>query len=540
MSHFPFSRPFAALVLVVASACGSSGEDGSSSSGSSVMVVDEPPGANCPAGGKKLVVQNDGQSPTTSYVCNGIPGGGAGSSISVTIEPPGAICPTGGQRIVTVDLQTQQPQVSFVCNGMPAPAITMPWDVLSASTVAAPNRGYFTIGSSKVTVTLPVSATLLPGASVEVQAVGAGGFAVVPGAGQQILFSQDVVAVPGNAWAPHGVSRSWSHVVSSANGAILAATADPGVIDVSTDYGASWSSTGPAGVTSGWSALAASADGTRLFAATPTNGPTPGRIYVSVDAGAHWGQCTNVTGNWSGLAASADGNQLVATLNGGNVWVITGIGSIGTTPGCTTFTSQDWSRAWSSVTSSADGSVLTAAVRGGQLFMSTDFGDNWSARAANAYWDVVVSSANGARVVAAMNTAVGQGQLYVSDDLGFSWTPLVGAGPSWPALAMSADGTRLTGVACTAANSCQVMVSADGGANWTSRNGTVGAWTSVASSADGQRLLAAGTGARLYTSVAPSGTSALLEGVYGSRLQVRYAGPNTWIVSDELGAILAF
>ncbi len=78
-----------------------------------VSVTDEPPGTNCPNGGKKIEkgadTDNDarldaGEVTATTYVCNGTDGGidrppGAKSLISVTIEAAGTNCPSGGRKI---------------------------------------------------------------------------------------------------------------------------------------------------------------------------------------------------------------------------------------------------------------------------------------------------------------------------------------------------------------------------------------------------------------------------------------------------------
>lgn len=84
---------------------GPSGRDGSG--GNAIRVSAEPAGASCPAGGTRIEtgpdtngngVLDDAEVRSTSFVC----GGGASEVlVDVGAEPPGAECPNGGRRIRT-------------------------------------------------------------------------------------------------------------------------------------------------------------------------------------------------------------------------------------------------------------------------------------------------------------------------------------------------------------------------------------------------------------------------------------------------------
>lgn len=508
MRHWRPLRRCAVLVVVLAAACKGPSEsvadqeDGTtpppSPTSPSISVTDEPAGANCPAGGKRITVQSGASAPAVSYVCNGQPG------------QPGS---SGGSAAA--------------------------WDTTAAaSTVAAPNRGYFAAGAARVTLRLPASDLLSPGDVFDVLGVGTGGFAVVPGAGQQLLFGDGVTAFPGDVWTPRDESRSWGPVAASADGSHLVSPAFMGSIYTSGDFGLSWTPGGPAGSNGSWVAVASSADGTRLFAATSTQGAR-GQIYLSTDSGAHWVLCGPDL-DWSALAPSADGNKLLAATKGGNLWTFTDVVPTGTGAPCATRWAREGARAWSAVASSADGTKLVAAVKGGQLYTSVNSGLDWTVRESSRGWEAVASSASGARLVAAANAAPGNGQLYFSEDSGQTWVPRGDASRSWPAIASSADGTRLVGIGCTGVGSCALYTSADSGATWSARGGAVKDWVGVASSANGARVAASARYDRLHTSSAPSGSSALLEGAFGARLQLRYTGSDSWIVSDVLGAIAAY
>lgn len=95
-------KRFGMVVFLVAMAAGCTVKDGLS-----VLVTQEPPGANCPAGGARVQV-GDG-APT--YVCNGV-AGAPGLSAAISTEPPGLNCATGGVKIQVGDGVS-----TYVCNG---------------------------------------------------------------------------------------------------------------------------------------------------------------------------------------------------------------------------------------------------------------------------------------------------------------------------------------------------------------------------------------------------------------------------------------
>ena len=155
-----------------------------------------------------------------------------------------------------------------------------------------------------------------------------------------------------------------------------------------------------------------------------------------------------------------------------------------------TWTARESTRNWWSVASSADGTKLVAAVDHGQLYVSADSGATWTPRETNRNWSSVASSADGTKLVA----GVYEGQLYVSTDSGATWTARE-SNRRWYSVASSADGTKLV----AAVQNGQLYVSADSGATWTARESTRG-WRSVASSSDGTKLIAAVSGGYLFTS----------------------------------------
>jgi hypothetical protein len=101
---------------------------------------------------------------------------------------------------------------------------------------------------------------------------------------------------------------------------------------------------------------------------------------------------------WLGVASSAEGSNLVAAAfnvlgSGGQLLTSTNSGSA--------WASHETNRNWWAVASSADGRKLLAAVNGGQLYLSTNSGANWAATAFTNRWTTVACFWDGGRLIAA-------------------------------------------------------------------------------------------------------------------------------------------
>lgn len=135
------------LLAVVTVACAESAapDTATATASTSTSIADEPAGANCPAGGTKIVTGVDANGngaldaaevKETRFVCNGAggaqPDAGAGAlrSVDVEDEPKGANCAAGGVRIESGvdadgDGSLDGPEVTttkYVCNGAPSDA----------------------------------------------------------------------------------------------------------------------------------------------------------------------------------------------------------------------------------------------------------------------------------------------------------------------------------------------------------------------------------------------------------------------------------
>lgn len=91
--------------------------------GGGIVVTPEPPGTNCPAGGVKIVANNQ-----TFFVCNGVPGvqGPAGPiGPQGPPGPPGPQGPPGTPPTITVVQGPGPNQITITVNGVPT-VITIP------------------------------------------------------------------------------------------------------------------------------------------------------------------------------------------------------------------------------------------------------------------------------------------------------------------------------------------------------------------------------------------------------------------------------
>lgn len=262
----------------------------------------------------------------------------------------------------------------------------------------------------------------------------------------------------------------WSSIASSADGTRLAAVGLGTQIWTSGDSGATWVARA---TNRSWDSVTMSADGSRIAAATLETDPGigDGRIYTLESApGAAFGAGAWIEQNevqmWRSIASSADGRMLVAAAHrdgatspqGGGVFTSDNYG-VTWTPRVTLAVSAY------RVASSADGTRLAMAERFGKIYTSTNSGVMWSAGTSEGGFNSVASSADGSVLVSVQangNSSVEgasvqpgrTGKLLVSTDSGASWTERATRN-WWRGAAVSADGNRLVG----AVNVGQIYVS---------------------------------------------------------------------------------
>ena len=505
-----------------------------------VGMAVEAAGANCPAGGSKVMsgpdannnaVLDTGEVTATSYVCN------AGNDVPHTLlaiaaEAAGANCPLGGNKITSgADSNTngvldsnEVSATNYICNvgGTGINALVRmiaepvgPNCSAGGSRIAsgADTNGNGALDSAEVTST----SYLCNGANGSNGAAGNPGTPGSPGVpgnpGSDGLTTLVGLTVePAGAHCTFGGNKVSAGADSNSNGFLDSAeiTVTSYLCNGAPGAGITWvGATGTAvQATSNTGYLANSSDPVVI---TLPPSPAPGDIIevtgvgvggwkIAQNAGQRIALDNNVAGGdigatWIpqpgitvpyGVAASSDGKRLVVASHGGQLYTSADAGA--------NWTPRDSVRQWSAVASSSDGTKLLAAVDSGYLYTSTNAGVTWTQRTTDTtrVWLGVASSADGLRLVA----AAFNGYLYTSDDGGVSWTArMTDSTRAWEIVASSADGSRLIATG----SGLDLYTSEDFGMTWTSR-GLNRSWTGVASSADGMRLVASASGDYVYTS----------------------------------------
>ncbi len=308
-------------------------------------------------------------------------------------------------------------------------------------------------------------------------------------------------------------TQQWKSVASSGDGTHLFATYTSsidgptlnGMIWLSTDSGATWTTRSDAGSSGRWTSVSCSSDGVKLI--VTRDGVA--QLSISVGTGALVG--TGPIGTYADAAFSSDGTKIVVAAGGiyqtdgtsvpgyihrskdsGAIWTaISGLGY------------------WISIASSSDGERLIACQyrypsesAPTQLSISSDGGLTWSATGPFIYWRSVASSSDGTTLLAAGYSIVStDSALVVSTNSGSTWTAVGPGGyaavsggyaAAWYAAAVSGDGTKMAAAQIQGINNSpgQMHFSVDSGVTWMAQ-GPTGMWNSAAASSDGTQVVAA-------------------------------------------------
>lgn len=528
---------------------GPAGPSGPGGTGSLLSMSPEPAGGNCPAGGTFVRsgpdtdgngVLDAGEVAQSAYVCQGATGAtgatganGTSSLLAVTPEAAGGNCTHGGTQVRSgVDADGdgvldagEVAQTAYVCNPPPA---GLTWVSTAASVEADANTGYITTAMSEVAVTLPDNPAI--GSVVRVSGLGVGGWRLAQRAGTSIgTDNLPAGASWGATWRGHRANRLRTNVAMSANGRYVLTGEFMGLIEVSSDYGRTW--TTPEGNSRRWRAFAMSRDGRIMLAGADDAGP----VVMSSDHGATWSSVPGLPNEqWSQAAMSANGEIIILATSamrlhrsgdGGASWTEVGPAS---------------RHLWRGLAMSADGRhvIATAQREFGPglpeqafLAVSSDFGQTWTARDSRRAWIGSAVSADGSRMWALETDGIA----YQSTDFGATWLPRAFTA-AWSQIASSEDGRNLVAVA----QGSPVHTSSDFGATWVHRD-TGRNWMGVACSRDCGRIVATGSGIAIYTSPAATtvGTGGYLAGESGASVEVMYMGGGTWSVLSHAGTIEA-
>lgn len=321
-------------------------------------------------------------------------------------------------------------------------------------------------------------------------------------------------------------SPNFSHITSSSDGTKLAATEFYGSIYTSADSGTTWVERQASVVDKSWQAIAYSPDGSHLYASDNDV------IYISTDDGATWTTSASAGGGGlylNGISfANTSGTSLVGVDNITNNMVTS-------TDAGATWTDHPApdGQLWIAIESYANGMKLVAADGGidGYLYTSTDNGVTWTPRTSGAetFWGSSVTftaSSDGTKLA----TYGDDGYIYTSADSGTTWTAQTGSGVRlWNSITSPADGTRL---AATDGDSGSIYTSADSGVTWTEQTDPdTNVFASITFSADGTKLAAAGYyGVYTSTDFGATWTRRYAPGAMGGR-QAASSSDGTKLVS---------
>lgn len=169
---------------------------------------------------------------------------------------------------------------------------------------------------------------------------------------------------------------------------------------------------------------------------------------------------------------------------------------------------------WTAVVSSADGAKLVAAAGGssssGLIYISTNSGNTWAPTLApSKHWGAVASSADGTILVATVGLGLHQvnfyGAIYTSTNSGVTWTsnnvPLV----NWLAVTCSTDGRRLAALAAPSILTSYILTSTNSGVTWSTNNAPDSHGACLAASANGAKLIFSGFPGYIWGSTNPAG-----------------------------------
>lgn len=290
------------------------------------------------------------------------------------------------------------------------------------------------------------------------------------------------------AWQPttHNFPGSFYEMAVSTDGQRLIASTTTANTSVytSADGGQTWTSRPLPPVTARTWRVASSASGQYLAVATFSES-----VQLSSDYGVTWTTSTSGSHNYYDIDISDNGQVIHAprssggvrtSLDGGTTWGLYPVGSGSTV---------------ASTTASPNGQFVLANVIDRSMWRSTNSGASWTQLTIPdiTFYDMAISE-DGSRIVAIGSNVPLDGtsntrRIYVSDNGGSTWTEITAMGARYFAsLTMSYDGMKLSLRAETSTNG-RIYTSTNGGLNWTEQIalGTAN-WSLAATNSTGSLL----------------------------------------------------
>ena len=269
--------------------------------------------------------------------------------------------------------------------------------------------------------------------------------------------------------------------LQSIDGIYQSATDYLGRINVSSDYGQTWTPIDTNTIMLEWKSISVSSSG-KYQTAVEING-----IYVSSNYGNTW-TYKDYNRNWSRVSISSSGKYQTAVQRIGFIYVSSDYG-------------QNWNpkstdsnrREWFDVSVSSSGRYQTACDRNsGYIYISSDYGETWTPKDSNRSWRSVSVSSNGQY----QTSCVENGQIYISSDYGNTWIPK-DSNRDWRNVSVSSTGQYQT--ACVDIGN--IYTSSDYGINWTPKvTDSIIRWSDVSISSSGKYQTACVYGGYIYVS----------------------------------------
>lgn len=415
-------------------------------------------------------------------------------------------------------------------------------------------------GAGTIDFTLPGTASV--GDFVSVRGVSANPWRLIPGwaptptarsmAMPGVITTTNLVGnpQPGQQWLAHLEPKQWHWVASDPLGSVLVAADIPGRLHVSLDAGATWDAGNSP--TADWVSVAmnrtpSASDPLGAFALQLVAVAYGGGMYRY--SGGTWTQVTDAAVNlngreWESVNVDPGGGILAAILNG-PIYYSTNAGFVAATAVGST---APLVRGWRALASRA-----VAVSQDGEVWVSNDGGQTWLQRnvmigGAPVYnsWYRAAASADGNTIAVAGRYNSG---LYLSRDRGLNWVQAASPVGDYTALAMSSDGQVVAATitnGSTAATTGSVQLSRDGGASFAplAMPGTDTNWRAIAMAADAKLLAVAGgtfgsVAGQLYTSLGDRTSYATVPGSIsggpGGYVEVEYTGNGRWNVRASSG-----
>jgi hypothetical protein len=282
----------------------------------------------------------------------------------------------------------------------------------------------------------------------------------------------------GNTWIPKQLGVVALGICVSVDGRHVTIGVISGQLQVSNDFGVTFTSKGPSAENR---YVNMSADGSIQMSIVSD---TTGKLYITKDYWATYNQPLTSVTSWRTGSISLDGNVLIASgvntdvylsTDRGDTWIVNSEftssetitdfsvsqdGSVITAirPNKPLFISIDKGasfqekepvREYQSISISLTGKTQTVVVNGGYIYGSNDYGDTWSIRQhvfseihTSIAWQTTAISRNGIHIVAASAS----GALYISSNSGNTLIEVTGESRLWTSVAISDDGQKIVGL----------------------------------------------------------------------------------------------